>query len=223
MDKDHRLDAPDNESLRTVEQLEDHSELSAIYPNQQVEWKGLPLLSQQERYAKHDAEQRAITTSLRLRFITVGLLLPLPILLAIIFTSGFYIISDYISFQALWSIPAIILAAIWLIIASRAWRSLFQLFYKHAVRSLPIVVILLIELGLASWTLYGIAAPFYTNWVFGNLLGLSIAIFAASIILSGIVIFIWTSYRLPGVVKIGLVAVLTVILAAAAITASALS
>jgi len=220
MDRDHRLDTPDNESLRTIRQLEDRSDLSTLYPNQQVEWKGMPLLSQQERYAKRDAEQRAITTGLRVRFVAIGLLTPLPFIAALILLSAFYTASEYISFEALRIVPAILTAVVWAWISIRGWRTLFKIFYKHAVRGLPLVFLLLIQLALVGWILYSFTAPFFSNWVFGNLLGISIGLFAISTLLSGALVFIWTSYRLGASIKIALIIALTLVLAAGAVLIS---
>lgn len=222
MDKNHRLDAPDNESLRTIQQLDDHSDLSVLYPNQEIEWKNAPLLSQQERYNKRDAEQRAITTALRVRFVAIGLLTPLPFIAALVFLAAFFTATEYISFEALQIIPAILTAAIWAWVSVRSWKVLFKLFYKHAVRPLPFIVTLLVELALVGWILYGLITPFYSNWVFGNLLGLSIAVWTVSILLSGFLVFIWTSYRLSAGVKAGLIVGLTAVLVAGTVFISLL-
>ena len=80
MDKDHRLDAPDNESLSGIEQISDHSDLTTIYPHAHLDWEKDELISRDEREKRRDDERLRVSLSLRKWFLPIGLLIPLPFL-----------------------------------------------------------------------------------------------------------------------------------------------
>ena len=202
MDKDHRLDAPNDESLRTIEQLNDHSELSTLYFNAHKEWEGKEIISEQERYARADKEQLAATLSIRKWFVIIGFLLPLPFILFVILlaTLTSYITADNARSALL---AVIFTTGVWLGISFFALRYVFRLFYKYAVKAAPFAIVLLSLTGLCAQASYLLTRPLHSGVIVLDALFISMSTIIASIVLSGALLFIWTSPRLTGNTKVG--------------------
>lgn len=209
MDKDHRLDAPNNESLETIEQFHDHSELSALYFTGHKEWEGKEIISDEERQARTVEEQRTVTLSIRPWFAVIGLLVPLPLILFVVLLAAAF---TYINVDnARFALPVVILGvASWLIASYLALRRVYAIFYEHAISATPFVAVLIALAGLGAQASYLITQPIQGNSFFINSLIVGGATLASSVVLCGILLPIWTSQHLDSGRKMGLIAVIVV-------------
>ncbi|MGV9001986.1 MAG: hypothetical protein ACOH18_03445 [Candidatus Saccharimonadaceae bacterium] len=206
MDKDHRLTAPDNESLRAIEQVGDHSELAGIYPDAHNEWESVGLLSREAREEKRNQEQLLISQSIRKWFAVIGLLVPVPFISAfiIIAISATYLHADNI---ALLLIPALIGVSLWLFISFISIKKVYAIFYSHSIRVAPFLITLLLLVLLSLQALYVTILGLYTDSIIYNTIISSLVVLVTSIGLSGILILIWTSIRLSAAYKIGCIGI----------------
>jgi len=212
MDKDHRLDAPDEHSLQSIEQVSDHSNLSNLYPSAHNDWESETLLSREAREEKRDAEQLQITLSIRKWFVAIGLLTPLPVILAILlFISGFTFLGGVN--QALLIAPLVITAGIWIYISYRSLKKVYGIFYEHSLRATPFIVTLLSFLVFSLVGLYLAMEPFYTDSLLYNAVVSSLIVLLTSVAYSGILLMIWTSPKLGGIYKIGCIGIFAGIIA----------
>jgi len=207
MDKDHRLDAPDNESLRIIEQVgEDRSNLSNLYPNAQKEWAGKDLLSWEAREEKKDQEQLQISLSIRKWFAIIGVLTPLPfVLAALLFTTALTFIQ--VSNMALLILPVVGIVALWIFISYKSLKGVFTIFYEHSLKATPFIVTLLMFIVFSLPALYMTMDALYTDSLLYNSIISSVVVLVTSVALSGILIMIWTSPRLHGAYKIGCIGI----------------
>lgn len=195
MDRDHRLAAPDNESLRTIEQLSDRSELTTIYPHSHNEWEGVDLLSREAREEKRDREQQRINLTIRKWFPAIGLLTPMPFVLgSIIVTAAVtFLRIEHLAYLLL---PVVITVALWLYLSFRSIKTVFGIFYQHSIKATPFVMTLLSLIILSLQGHYIAILPLYTDSIIFNSLLSSTFVLLTSVILSGFLIFIWTSARM---------------------------
>ncbi len=221
MDKDHQLDAPHNESLRGIEQLGDRSELSAVYPHPHKEWEESNMLSSDDRDRKHLKEREIITTSVRKSFIAIGLLTPVPFIVFVCFSAALSAVAtkDNLGFLLL---PIIIGLGLWVLVSYLALRRVHTIFYSHALRTVPFLATLLCLLAMCAQTLYSVTRPMQVNSFMVNSLALSGLLLIASVILSGILLFIWTSPRLHPSAKVSYMALLSVLLLGLAVAVTVL-
>ena len=209
MDKDHRLDAPDNESLRTIEQLSDHSELTTIYPHARDEWEGVELLSREEREARRDKEQLRINITLRRWFAVIGLLVPVPFIIGAFLVSlaTTFIVIENLAYLLL---PIVIAFTVWVYLSYRAIKRVYGIFYDHSVNATPFIIALLALLLMSVQGHYMALLPVYTDSLIFNSLITSATILVTSIIISGLLVLIWTSKKMSTAFKlasIGLIAI----------------
>lgn len=208
MDKDHRLDAPDNDSLRTIEQLNDHSELTTIYPHAHSEWEGAGgIVGREERERQHSEERLRISLSLRKWFLPIGLLLPLPfIVIAMLATLA----ANYFNIKSLgyMLLPALIFAGFLLYLAYRGYKYGLRIFYKHGVNALPFV---LVHFGLLFFSINIIflaTEPLHTGEQAIDMLIIGAATLLASIVYSLLLVLIWSSPRLSATLKIACIGIM---------------
>jgi membrane-associated HD superfamily phosphohydrolase len=206
MDKDHRLDAPDNESLRTIEQLGNHSELSTIYPHAHNQWEG-ELISKEEREARRAREQVRINVTIRKWFAVIGALVPLPFILGTaFFTLGLtFVRVDNLVYLML---PIVAAVLVWFYISLRSIKRVYAIFYEHSIKATPFIVILLVLLLLSLQAHYMLVLPLYGDSILLNSLLTSAVSLTTSIVLSGILMLIWTSSRLSSSWKFGFVCII---------------
>ncbi len=203
MDRNHRLDAPNNDSLQDIEQVADRSGLSTLYFNAHKEWEGKELLTDEQREAKQTKEQLDILIAIRKQSPLVALLVPTPIVLFIIMlaAAAAYLTPENMRF----TMPLALLAvATWGIISFFAVRKAYAIFYKHALQATPFILILVAMLGLSTQVSYLLTEPFHTDTLILNVMIVSAGTYLASIILSTFLLFVWTSPRIKGTAKIGL-------------------
>lgn len=207
MDGKHRLNAPNNESLQDIEQLGDHSELSALYFNAHVEWEGKDIISDEERHARRAKEQLKVTLSIRKWFAVIGLLVPLTFVLFVVLLA---VAVTYITVDnARFALPLVIIfTGIWLIASYLSLRQVYTLFYAHALKATPFVVILIVLCGLSTQASYLLTRPIQPGTFLGNTLIVGAATMFASVVLSGLLLLIWTSPRLKGNNKMAIIAII---------------
>jgi len=211
MDRNHQLDAPDNDSLKDIEQIADRSSLSSLYFTAHKEWEGKDLLSENEREAKRSKEQLDITLAARKKFILIGLLIPTPIILLVIIISlaAAYLNAD--NFKSL-LVAAIAAVGVWLVVSFISIRRTYALFYNHALSATPFIIIFMALLGLSTQAVYLFTRPFHTESSINNTLIVCAGVYLASIVISGALISIWVSPRLSSKAKIGGIALLATII-----------
>lgn len=213
MDKDHRLDAPDNEALRTIEQIDDHSDLSTIYPHAHSDWEGVELLSRDEREKRREDEKLRISLSLRKWFVPIALLIPLPFVVSGILIT---LSANYLNLQSLgfMMLPMLIITGGILYATYRGFKYGYKIFYKHGVKAWPFILALL-ALLLASLNLvFRITEPLHTGEEAIDVLIISGAILSLSLVYSLILVFVWSSPRLSAGAKIIAVSIFALILLA---------
>lgn len=211
MDRNHQLNAPDNESLKDIEQITDRSDLSSLYFTAHKEWEGKGLLSENEREAKRSKEQLAITLAARKKFILIGLLIPTPIILLVIIISlaAAYLNAD--NFKSL-LVAAIGAVGVWLVVSFISIRRTYALFYNHALSATPFIVVFMVLLGLSTQAVYLLTRPLHTESAINNTLIVCAGAYLASIVISGALISIWVSPRLSSRAKIGAIGLLAALI-----------
>lgn len=209
MDKDHHLDAPDNESLRTIEQLSDHSELTNIYPHPHDQWEGTELMSSEEREKKRDREQLNISLSIRRWFFLVGLLIPIPFVLGVLLAVVGITFMRPENFGVL-LLPAVIALVVWFIASRLALKKVVSIFYGHAIATPPYFIVHIGLLLLSIQGIYVAASSFYTQSLLYDTVLTSGFVMLMSIFLSAVLLVLWTSPLLSSRLKftsIGVIAV----------------
>lgn len=207
MDKDHRLDAPDNDSLQSIEQLPDRSDLSTIYEHGRTELTKDGLVNRDEVIQKQDEERAKIRTSIRKSFLVIGLLIPLPfVMIANIVTIALTYAMDEDSRLLL--IPVILAIVLSLYIAARAFKEVYEIFYDHAMKATPFVFTHLVLLGTSLYaTLLG-TQQFHNGNLIHDVLIISGAMTLLSVLYSGLLLLIWVASRLSSSAKMACVALL---------------
>lgn len=209
MDRDHRLDAPDNEALRTIEQLDDRSALTTIYPHAHSAWEGTDLMSAKDREQKRTQEQLKISLAIRKWFAVIGVLVPLPAILLLLAIIG---ASSFISIKSLIFLLIPIVLGIGLIGFVTYWsiKRIRTIFYSHAVKAAPFIIILVGLIALSIDSTFLMTQPLHNGVIFHDALIISAAVLAVSVILSGILMLIWASPRLTSGAKLGCIGIVVV-------------
>jgi hypothetical protein len=217
MDKDHRMDAPDNDSLRTIEQVPNHSELSSLYPHAHDQWEGAELMSPEEREQKRTREQLNINLSIRRWFFIVGLLIPVPFILAAIMSVvGITYVTDQNLGFAL--VPIIFALGLWFLFSRLAFKKVADVFYGHSIGAVPYLVAHIGLLVLGVQATYVAASSFFGDSLIYNTFLTSALVMVMSIFLSGVLLVIWTSPLLSSRLKfISVVVIALAIVGATAI------
>lgn len=210
MDKDHRLDAPDNDSLQAIQQIDDRSELTTIYPHAHTEWEGTDLISRDEREKQHSDERLRISLSLRKWFIPIGFFIPLPFVyvsLLVTLTAN-YISIDNLKFLML---PVLIIMGFTIFLTYRGFKYGYKIFYSHGVKGGPFVFSLLSLLAISLNGVFLVTEPLHTGVQGIDMLIVAGAVFLLSFLYSLILVFVWSSPRLTSGVKIAVVGILALL------------
>jgi len=216
MDKDHRLETPNDEELSAIQQLGNRSELTTLYPHAHKEWEGSDLMSSDERAKKRDREQLHISLSIRKWFPVIGLLVPTP---AILIAFMAIIASRYLrpDDMGILLLPVIAIAALILWVSFRCIQQAYAIFYNHAIKATPFLAVLVIYLLLSLFSLFIVTQPLHTGDFLIDGLVISAAVWTTSIIFSGILVAIWSSRRLGARAKLWIIAAIAIVLIATAI------
>jgi len=200
MDRNHTLDAPNNEELSTIEQIEDHSDLSGIYRSAHTEYEG-EILSEEARKKVKDDELEAITSGIGRSALSIGILVAYPFIVGALVAAGLYEIAENTYPMVLVSV-AILSIGFWMLTSYKAFSTIFKKFYKHALRAGPFLTVMLVSLILASQALYGIVTELFAgqSLVF-NVALISLLLVLYSLIASFILLGIWGNSRLKSGLK----------------------
>ncbi len=213
MDKDHRLDAPDNETLRTIEQLDDRSELSTLYPNPHKEWEGTDILSTLDRERKRNDAQDRINLTIRRWFPILGILLPLPVVItALTFVFAYRFLSHADKLALLLPVMALVAIVAWL--SYRSIKTIYAIFYNHAMGATLFIYTVGWYLICSIPGIFTLLNPALGDDYVINALILCGGFLALSIIYSGIVIYLWSAKKLSGRTKLSIATVIGTILLA---------
>ena len=218
MDRKHQLDAPDNDNLKGISQLDDHSGLTTIYPHAQNQWDG-DLMSTEARETKQAKELSAITLSIRKWAIPIGFLAIAPIVAAVLLVSIAltYVTKDNASILLF---PMMLIIAAWGIASFAAIKRLYGIFYEHALQATPFFIILLVLMGLSVQSVYVLSSSLQNSSIIYNVAVVSGIALIVSAVLSWILLLLWTSPRIAGNTKLGLIGVIAFILLAIATVAT---
>lgn len=159
MDRRHQLDAPDNEELKDIEQIADHSNLSSMYRKAKDQWDG-ELVSETERDQRLQKKYDTIAFGVRKRFMAIGFIIPLPLLLAWLIVS--VILSMVTEENApMFVIPMMFTFMLWGLLSYFAYRKVYAIFYNNTLQAGPFVVTLLTLLIASIPLIYDLTASIH--------------------------------------------------------------
>lgn len=200
MDSSHKLDAPNDDSLHTIDQVANHSDLSTLYPHAKDQWTG-DLVSKDVRSYRQQEHQDTLSFGIRQYFFTVGLLIPLPFISIIVaLTAAFVYVKE--SNVSMFVIPGIFVFFILLGITIGSFRKLSNLFYMNALRALPYAVIMLGLLSIIVFMLYHATSSIHDYQLLPAVAIVSAATIIVSIILNFFFLRLWTTPVISGAMKI---------------------
>lgn len=201
MDRSHKLEAPNNEELKTIDQIEDHSGVSTVYRNPGEQFEG-DILSSDEREKVRIERLNAPIKSIWKSSLKIGFYVPYP------FVSGL-LLATLLNYTVAWAnatmfIAFIIIAVgVWMLTSYFAYARIFKIFYKHGLRAGPFLLVMLISTLLASQAIY----LFVVERIAGqsllfNLTILCIFMIVYSIVATTIVLLAWGNTKLNGMYKL---------------------
>lgn len=208
MDRKHKLSTPNNDALGLIEQLEDRSGLSTLYPTAKGQWSG-ELLTTQQREEKRNKESSAFMRGILIHFVSVGMLIPIPLILAALLGVFLVAISN-LDKPEYWVFPLMIAFGIWVGVTYLCLRKLYAIFYDHSLRATPYLLFHVVLLGLALQAVYLGIAPLISESLFYAVSSLSVFAFVISTSLSLLLLTLWTQPSLSGNAKVGIVGALAV-------------
>lgn len=210
MDGKHKLDAPNNESLKHIEQLGDHSELSTIYPRRGKQWDG-DIVSAEERNRRRQKSAETLSFGIRRQFWLVGLLTPLPLVILSLFLGVIFAIATEDNLPQL-VIPSMLLFFVWMLLLYGIMRKTIEVFYRHSLRAIPYIVTLVIFLALSVQSIYLLSAPIHGGQLVSSVAIVGAIELAWSVIMSYGLIFLWTTPQLSGNAKMAIITIFAAIL-----------
>jgi hypothetical protein len=200
MDRNHTLEAPNNDELSTIEQIEDRSDLSGIYRAPGEQFQG-EILSEEERTKVKAEELEAITSGIGRSALSVGLLVIYPFVSGALIAVGLYELA-VMAYPMVLVSAAILSIGIWMLTSYKAYASIYKLFYKHALRAGPFLVVALVSLIMASQAIYGtVVDNFSVQSAVFNVSLISLLLVMYSLIISYILLGIWGNSKLKSGVK----------------------
>lgn len=189
----HHIDAPHNDELKSIDQLADHSTVSATYFRPLDQWEGTEIMTNEARERKHAEKQALFQRTLRRSFPIIGALVPTPfILFALLLAGGVTYLRE--GEIGIYIVPIFLVVALLGLVSYRALKGVFSIFYDHSIKALPVLYMLMVVLGLATRIIFVYAQRHYfTEAPITNVLIVSGGVLIASVLLTGILLFIWTS------------------------------
>lgn len=200
MDRSHKLDAPNNDELKDIEQLGNRSDISTLYPHAHDQWTG-DLIGDEERNQRRQKKLDTISFGIRNHFVTIGLLILLPFIIALLAaTLGVLFIDD--DTVTMFVIPAIFVFLGWSILTYIIAKKIHTLFYMNAVRTAPYIVTVLLLLAVSVPAFYQLTLELHQERLLLALVYVSALVTVWSVILNFILLRIWTTPVLSGNVKV---------------------
>jgi hypothetical protein len=196
----HKLDAPNNDELKSIDQIGDHSSASTVYRKANDQFEG-EILSAKAREKAKAEELEAITSGLGRNALRIGLLVPYPFISGLLLTVGVYTTVTLANASIFFGI-VIIAAGLWLISSYYAYSAIYKIFYKHALRAGPFLAVMLINILIVSQAIYGLVVQDFAvdNLVYNAGL-ISLLLLLYSFIVSYILVGIWGNSRLKSSIK----------------------
>jgi hypothetical protein len=212
MDRDHRIDAPNDEELRTIEQIQDRSDLTGIYRKGAQQFEG-DILSKEAREQAKAQELEALTSGLGKSALSIGFFIIYPFIGGALLALGLFVLVRYVPAMVL-LLLAIAALVFWLISSYKAYEFIFKTFYNHALRAGPFVTVMVVSLIMASQAIYGLVVDNFSGQsIVFNISLISLLLLLYSLITSFILLGIWGNSKLKSGSKV-LVSGLIVILSA---------
>ena len=201
MDEKHKLNAPDEEELSGVEQLQDRSDLSSVYRNPTRTFTGKVLTVEERNQAKAD-ELEALTSGLGKHSLKIGLAVPYPFIAGVLLTVGSYLLVGKVH-DILFGGITILGALAWLLTSYTAYSYIYKTFYKHALRAGPFLLVMLLSLFLASQAIYGFVTQVVSSDTLFVTVGLiSLLVIVYSCLTTFVLLGIWGNSRLSSYIKV---------------------
>ncbi|HWT39917.1 MAG TPA: hypothetical protein VN081_01405, partial [Dongiaceae bacterium] len=192
MQHNQPLQSSNEESLSTVSQLNNHDELSALYPEAQKQWNGV-IMSAEEREKKRDAELMAITTSIQRQYLLIGLLAPLPFVVISIVAATATIVIPNVKALGFFLLPLLVVFGGLLWVMWFAFRKVLYLFYNHAVKAGPFLVTLFTFLCFVTPIAFRVSVGVHHSAFLPATLLVGGIDLVASIIICFMLLRIWTT------------------------------
>jgi len=199
----HYIDAPDN-SLRTTNEMVNRDDLSSLYRQAKHEELG-PWLTEAQRQKVLKDKRDAEVIALRPSFALVGFLVALPVVLSIIMvhvipTVIAAVTNDPTTLAMITAFGGIFTLATYIFLSVACFKRAAAPFSQHGLKASPVIITLLLCLALAMQPLVFLADRFVSEtWAYPASLA---ALPVLNIVLAGILMCIWTSPRVIGVLKI---------------------
>ena len=201
MDKDHKLAAPNNEELRTIDQIDDRSGLTTLYRNPGKQFEG-DIMSSDERDKANNEKLAAISSGVSSSSLKLGLLLPYPFICGALLAISIYTFFTGINSGILMAI-LIIAGGFWVLTSYFAYAAIFKTFYKYGLRAGPYMIVMLISILAASQAIYAIVAErFSTQSALFNTALVSILVILYSIIATYILLTVWGNGHIKPIYKV---------------------
>jgi len=199
----HTIDAPDN-SLLTTNEMVNREDLSSLYREAKREELG-PWLTETQRQKALKDKRDAEIIGIRPSFALVGFLVALPVIMSIIMVNAIPIViaavtKDPTALAMITAAGGIFVLTAYIFLSIGCLRRAAAVFSQHGLRASPVILTLLVCLVLAMQPLVFLSKQFVSEtWAYpASLAALSVL----NIVLAGVLLFIWTSPRVVGVLKI---------------------
>jgi hypothetical protein len=212
MDSKHHLNAPNNDALKEIEQIGDRSGSAAVYPHAKNDWENVDLMSGEARMKKQEADRLRVNLTIRRWFPIVGILIPMPAVLAAITVA---LAAEYLDPKAaaLLLLPVFFGVFLWGFLSYHSLKAVRTIFYNHSIKLMPYLIAHVALLAIGFRGLFRYAQTLHNGWAVGDVLIASAVVLLASMILAGILLFIWTTRRITSNWKFGLLGALAAIIA----------
>lgn len=200
----HHLQSPNETTLEAIEQLQDRSQLTTLYPRAKRQWSG-DLLSSDERDTRRSAHLEEISRSIRKHFFSIGLLIPLPIFLFVLFVvvGQQFITNDKKAVLFILPFIVVLLLIAWLSVVSL--KKVRQIFYDHSIAIGPFyltLILLLLPAGVASYLL---TVALHSSQIIPATAIVGFIEIVLSVMFTFFLLFIWTTPKLSGRSKMSVI------------------
>ncbi len=214
MDRKHRLEAPHDEELRTIEQINPHEELSALYRNPKNSWDG-ELVSVEEREERREKKDRAISSTITRQFIAVGIFGISPLVLLALLVTAIVVTVEQVA-SAYIVFPAMIGFLLWVMFALHLLQAYRNIFYDHALSSTVFLFFQTVITGLGSYSFLTLMVMRFDIGIFPSALLISGFSLIWSALASFVLLHIWVNRFIGASAKLALILLLAALAAVGA-------
>jgi len=203
MGSNNIIQAPNEDELKEIRQIEDRSAMSGIYFEPQKQFEGEIIMSPEERTKVQEEKAAAASKGIWKSFLKIGLYIPYPLVIGASIAAALYSFARELN-PLLFLGLAILSLGVWGLTSFFAYSSIFKVFYKHGLRAGPFLIVMLVSVLLASQAAYGLVAVMFVGaelpLLFNTTL-ISIVLLIYSIIMSGILLAVWGNPKLKSLAK----------------------